>query len=143
MATTPLRHFQAVVGVDENHSTLAQKHRPRLVFSIEADGREICKSSPIRLLDSPKTLEASLGGARELMLRVRSLGDESSGSPPEHFAQADWADAQVTLQDGSTVWLDEVVSRGWSPPRAHASDRKPTLKGTFRYDTSVAWHRGW
>ena len=141
-ASAPLKHFHAAVGVDENRSTLAQKHRPKLVFSVEADGREIWKGSPVRLLEAPQVIELPLGGAHELKLRVRSLGDENSGQAPEHFAQADWADAHVTLQDGSTVWLDEAVTRMWSPPQVIASDKKPTLKGRFRYDTSGTWHKG-
>jgi alpha-galactosidase len=125
-APGPVRRLRAVIGVDDNPATRAkQDHRPRLVFSVEIEGRAAWSSAPLRLGDAPAALDIDLAGARQFRLRVRSLGDDQSAGPAEWYGQADWADARIELTDGGTAWLGRSLAEQRLPSG-------PPL--SFRYD---------
>ncbi|MBN2292741.1 MAG: NPCBM/NEW2 domain-containing protein [Pirellulales bacterium] len=96
----PARTFKAVVGVDSNDQT--RPGRGSVVFSVDVGGKNLFKSDVMREGMPGKAVSVDLGGARQFVLEVNDAGD---GIPCD---QADWADAKVTLADGSDVWLGDL-----------------------------------
>lgn len=95
----PGHTFQADVGIDNNMQTARSKGTA--IFSIEVGGKEVFKSGVMRASDAPKPVKIDLKGARKFVLKV---SDNNDG--PEYDI-ADWANAQVSLRNGDTMWLDE------------------------------------
>ncbi len=94
----PARRFTAAVGIDTN----GQWGGGSVVFVVEAAGKEVYRS-PLKLRKEPATrVDVDLGGAREFVIVVEDGGDNYNSD------QADWAEATVTLEDGSTVRLGDL-----------------------------------
>jgi alpha-galactosidase len=108
----PGRSFAATVGVDSNEQT--RPGRGSVVFSARCADREAFRSEVLREGMAPVPVQVDLAGAREFTLEV---GDGGDGIGCD---QADWAEARITLQDGSEVWLDELTLPG-SPCVADAA----------------------
>lgn len=96
----PIERFTAWVGVDENSRTGGGAGS--VVFSVLAGEREICKSKVLRSGMPAERIDAMTGGTRTLELRVSDAGD---GIACDH---ADWAEAEITLEGGKTVRLDQL-----------------------------------
>ncbi len=120
----PGKTFSAVVGVDTNDQT--HPGRGSVVFSIRAGGEEKFCSSVMREGMPGVPFKIDVGGARECTLEVGDAGDYISCD------QADWADAKVVLDDGSTVWIGELplfeADRSYTtdPPFSFQYDGKPS-----------------
>lgn len=101
----PGQKFQAVVGLDSNEQTSGG--RGSVVFSVAVGGKDAFRSAVLKEGMAPVPVTVDLGGVTEFVLQVGDGGDGISCD------QADWADAQITLANGQTVWLDELpVARG-------------------------------
>ena len=98
----PMARFSAWIGVDNNWST--KGGRGSVVFRVSADGREVFRSKVMRGEEEPRHIDLEVGGAKELDLYVDDAGD---GPNCDH---ADWAEAKITLKDGTAVWLDRLVN---------------------------------
>ncbi len=92
--------FEAQVGVDNNSDTGGTKGS--VEFVVAADGKEIFKSPIRRSSDGPLQVAVDLNGAKILTLKVTDGGDGPG------WDQADWAEATLTLTDGSRVLLSEL-----------------------------------
>lgn len=114
--------FQAKVGRNQNIHTAGQQ--ARIVFSVETDGQERYRSPLLHGGEAPAPVDVPLHGALELTLKVG--GDA-------HWGHADWADAQVLLENGQTVWLDELPFQGVVP------DGSPEPPFSFRYGGQASW----
>ncbi len=127
------RRFLAEAGVDDNANT--RWGTPSVVFVVEAAGQERFRSNVLRLADGAVNVRVDLEGAAELTLRVLDGGDG-----PAHD-QADWAEAHVELEDGHTLYLDDLpVLRGPTEP----ADRLPfsfTYGGKASAALLPAWTR--
>nr|MBC8443166.1 NPCBM/NEW2 domain-containing protein [PVC group bacterium] len=115
--------FEAEVGIDSNWDT--QRRRGSVVFVVEVQDREAFRSGVCRGSDDPLSVRVDLHGATEFTLRVLDAGD---GPSHDH---ADWADAQVTFEDGERVYLDEMPSVAAStlatdPPFSFVYDGRPS-----------------
>ena len=78
-----------------------------MVASIEAGGKQLFESPVLHEGMKGIPFRVELGGAREITLRLKAVGDR----PPTYQAewdQADWADATVTLTDGSKLLLSAL-----------------------------------
>ncbi|MHB9035878.1 MAG: alpha-galactosidase [Armatimonadota bacterium] len=116
----PAKKLQAVVGIDENRDTVAFIDTPaRIVFSVESNGKELWSSSVMTVADEPIAVDCDLGGVTEFTLKTHAP-DGRSG-----FGFADWADAKVTLTNGSEIWLGESIPE----QRLHTG-----MPLTFTYD---------
>ncbi|MGQ9732618.1 MAG: NPCBM/NEW2 domain-containing protein [Candidatus Zipacnadales bacterium] len=94
------RKFTALVGIDNNYDT--QGHRGSVQFSAEVDGQEAFHTDTLRGGQEPVLVSIDLPEkARELVLRVDTTADGPA------YDQADWADAQLLMADGSVRYLDE------------------------------------
>lgn len=96
----PGKFFEAVTGVDSNEQTSGG--RGSVVFSVRAGGAAVWRS-PVMREGAPATKAAvSLAGVDTFELIVNDAGDGISCD------QADWADARVLLEDGTSLWLGEL-----------------------------------
>jgi alpha-galactosidase len=92
--------FSALVGVDTNEQTSGG--RGSVVFSVTVAGQAVFQSARLKEGMAAVPVRAELNGAREFTLEVGDGGDGISCD------QADWANAQVTLEDGSSLWVGDL-----------------------------------
>lgn len=97
---SPGKVFSAVVGVDSNDQT--RPGRGSVVFSVDVGSKNLFRSDAVREGMPGTSVSVELGGAQQLVLEVTDAGDGIACD------QADWADAKVTLADGTGVWLGEL-----------------------------------
>ncbi|MBM3497247.1 MAG: hypothetical protein FJX74_01130 [Armatimonadetes bacterium] len=94
------RRFRAWVGIDHNYDT--QGLRGSVQFSAEVDGERAFLTDVLTGGMAPVEVSADLPeGARELVLKVDTTPDGPA------YDQADWAEAQLVMADGSARYLDE------------------------------------
>ena len=96
----PIERFSARFGVDNNERTGGS--RGSVAFSVCTLGREVFRSGILRGGQEPEKLDIELGGARTFDLHV---GDGGDGPGWDH---ADWAEATIILQGGTSMRLDEM-----------------------------------
>jgi len=94
------KQLRALVGIDNNEDT--QGRFGSVVFTVEVAGKEVFRSPVCKGGEEARPVEVAIPpAATELLLKVDTTADG-----PSHD-QADWADAQVVLEDGRVLWLDE------------------------------------
>ncbi len=100
----PGKTFSAMVGIDMNPATASAMsfHKGSAMFSVDADGKGVFCSQTCHAGDAPVPVTVELDGATEFKLCVLDGGNGI------HLAHADWADAQVTLNDGREIYLDDL-----------------------------------
>ncbi len=96
----PAVEFSATIGVDSNDQT--SPGRGSIVFSIAAGSQELYRSAVLHEGMEGQRVHLSLEKVSELTLDVDPTSDGISCD------QADWADAQVILEDGTTLWLSDL-----------------------------------
>ncbi len=98
-ANQPIRAFRAWAGMDHNAACRkANADNPdRLLFSVEAGGRELWRSAALGVESKPVRVEVAAGGATVLVLKVWDVKGNSD------WGHADWADAEIELADGTKV----------------------------------------
>jgi alpha-galactosidase len=96
--------FTAVVGVDNNESTAGGKGS--VVFSVEANGKELFKSEVMHGGQPGVAVSVDLGGATEFVLNIGDAGDGISSD------QGVWADAKVSIANGPEVVLSDLPMPG-------------------------------
>ena len=123
----PAKTFEAILGVDSNRVTgfYSNAGRGTVIATVEVDGNEVFRSEVLHegLEGIPLTIQ--LNGGTEFVL---GLTDAGGGTIQRvNFNQVDWAEARVILEDGETVWLDELPT---APLRAPYASDAPF---SFRY----------
>lgn len=100
----PAERFTADVGLENNDDTRrgAALGQGSVTFHVLVGGKEVFTSPVLRLKDGPLPLEVPLGGAQEFEIRVKDGGDGRG------WDQALWAEAVVTLRDGTKVRLQDL-----------------------------------
>ncbi len=95
----PIRAFRAWAGMDDNLACRnANAGSPaRLLFAVEAGGRELWRSAALGVDSAPVRVEVAAGGTAELVLKVWDVNGRND------YAHADWADAEIELADGTKV----------------------------------------
>ncbi|MBN1422594.1 MAG: NPCBM/NEW2 domain-containing protein, partial [Planctomycetes bacterium] len=96
----PFERFSAWAGVDANERT--RRGQGSVVFSVEADGREVFRSKVLRGGAPAERIDVAIGGAKRVDLLA---GDAGDGPACDH---ADWADAEIVLRGGARIRLDEI-----------------------------------
>ena len=102
------KKFDAVVGVNNDLATASGK--PSVEFSVEIGGTEVLHTPT--LYGNSKAAAVSVdipAGTDEIVLKVGATPDGQS------WDHADWADARLTMQDGTVLWLDEGAGTGLLP----------------------------
>ncbi len=99
----PGARFQALVGVDSNDlGYYANAGRGMVVASVEVNGVERFRSPVLKEGMAAVPVSVDLAGAREFTIKLTATGERTRTYQSE-WDQADWADARVTLSDGSTL----------------------------------------
>ena len=101
----PGKKFEAVAGVDTNDQTSGG--RGSIVFAVKVGDKEAFRTGVMREGMAGAPVSVDLGGADEFAIEVGDAGDGISCD------QADWADARVTLADGSVLWLGDMPLIGF------------------------------
>lgn len=96
----PITGFSAMVGV--NKTSPAQDGLGSVDFAVSVDGKVLHKTGVLRVSDEPERIDLKMNGAKILDLLV---GDGGDGPAWDH---ADWADAYITTQEGSKLFLDDI-----------------------------------
>lgn len=99
----PIARFSAWVGVDHNART--RGGAGSVVFSVTTERGEVFRSQVCRGGQAPVRVEVDTHGAQAIDLHV---GDAGDGPTCDH---ADWAEATLTLADGTSLLCDELPRR--------------------------------
>jgi alpha-galactosidase len=120
------RSFSAVVGADSNRDDVGFGGRGSFVLSVEANGSELYHSEVMHEGMAGVPVSVNLEGAREFALKLQPIGTRNPWDR-DQWDQADWADARVNLEDGSSLALAELPT---GPPPATYTVAPPFA---FRY----------
>lgn len=91
----PARSLNAQIGVD------SRAGGGSVVFSVKASGKELFHSDELHGGEAAVPIDIDLGGAKEFTLEVGDAGDGIGCD------QANWAEARVTLKNGTTYLLGD------------------------------------
>jgi alpha-galactosidase len=116
----PGRTFEALAGVDSNDQTSGG--RGSVVFSVHVGERTLWQSMLLREGMAGVPVAVALEGVTEFALEVSDGGDGIACD------QADWLEARVTLADGSTLWLGEMLLQDRTRP---APDARPPFSFVY------------
>jgi alpha-galactosidase len=120
--------FTAVVGVDSNDVTnFSNAGRGSVVASVSTGSSELFHSAVLHEGMQGVPVNVELHGAHEFSLRLAAMGS-GAVSDQQDFDQVDWANAEVTMEDGSTLRLGDFPV---GLPTAAASSDAPF---SFVYD---------
>ena len=126
MLAAPAKSFEAVVGVDSNDiGYYSNVGRGAVVASVQVAGKTPFRTEVLHEGMAGVPVKVDLENATEFDLKVQDGGGGVVFG--NHFDQADWAEARVTLADGKTVWLGDLPT---GPRRAPLSAEVPF---SFRY----------
>ena len=100
----PAHLFEAVAGID------ARAGGGSVVFLVKAGDREVWNSGMVKGGAAGMPVSVPLDGISEFVLEVTDAGDGISCD------QADWAEARVTLEDGTAMWLGDMRLVQPKPP---------------------------
>jgi alpha-galactosidase len=100
----PAQSLDAVVGADSNRDDVGFRARGSFVLSVEAHGSELYHSEVMHEGMAGVPIHVTLDGAKEFALELKPVGARNPWDGAG-WDQADWADARVTLADGSTLAL--------------------------------------
>lgn len=125
---SPARSFHAFVGRDQNAGCFGEL--ANIHFRVSVGERDLYESPLIQGGEEPLAVEVDLGGASEITLRVGDRADWGHG---------DWADARVVLENGETLWLDELPFEGMAPDCSAVPPISFQYEGRSFLDDSAAW----
>ncbi len=100
---SPAKSFTAQVGIDNNYDTKGEKGS--VVFAVDADGKEAYRSSLCKGGNEALPVNVDLAGARQVALHVLD-GNDGPG-----WDQADWAEAKITLVNGTVIALNDITEK--------------------------------
>jgi alpha-galactosidase len=99
----PAGRFSADIGVDRFGDSMFSSVR----FLVEAGGKKIFTSEFMKPAAGARGIDVPLNGVTAFDLIVEAAPDSRG------LNRADWADARVSLQDGTQLWLDDLADQ-WS-----------------------------
>jgi len=100
----PGNRFVAEVGLDNNKQT-SGKALFKIIFSIEAKGKILWKSTPLAVGDQALKIDIPLNGITEFYLKVHSVRERVN------LCHADWGNACIIYENGDKIGLDEYASK--------------------------------
>ena len=117
----PAERFTCDVGLENNDDTRrgAETGGGSVTFHVLAGNKELFASPVLRLKDGSRAVDVALQGAKEFDIRVGDGGDGRG------WDQALWGGAEILLQDGSRLRLQDL-------PWADALDPSPA-RVSFQY----------
>lgn len=96
--------FRSYVGIDNNSQTNGSGGSVQ--FSIEVGGKEVFRTPTLKGSDAAVPVNIAIpANSDQMLLKVDTTADGPI------FDHADWADANIIMNDGRVIWLDESPSR--------------------------------
>ena len=92
------RRVTGCCGVDDNSFT--RQRTTQLTFSVEMDGKDVWRSTPLDVVDEPARFDVRLGGSKQFTLKVKG---------PISYAHADWADLKIELGKGESITVGRAT----------------------------------
>ncbi len=99
--TSRAKTFEAVVGLDSSYAGCGYTNSSQ-EFSVKAGDKVVFPPTVVKVAAAGVAVKADLGGATEFTLQ------NGQDRQKEWCGEAVWADAKVTLENGSTVWLGDM-----------------------------------
>jgi alpha-galactosidase len=125
--------FTATVGVDSNEQTSGG--RGSVEFSVNVGGNDQFRSGVMHEGMAGQPVKVDLAGATEFVLVVDPTPDGIACD------QSDWADARVTLRDGTALWLSDLPLR--DGPESSLFDTALPFSFVFDGKPSAALVKTW
>ena len=99
--TSPAKTFEAIVGLDGSYAGCSYTNASQ-EFSVQAGEKVVFPATVIKVATPGVPVKAQLNGATAFTMQ--------NGQDPqkEWCREAVWADARVTLENGSTLWLGDL-----------------------------------
>jgi alpha-galactosidase len=129
---SPGKIFKASIG--QNQSIVVAGNKTRIAFVVTNARKELYRSPVLQGGEPPLEIAVPLKKTREFIISVE-------GS--EEWAHADWAEARVELENGQTIWLDELPFSGGlpvcqkEPPFSFIYDGKPSKQFIDSWNCNV------
>ena len=98
----PAAHFLADIGLDRN----VDNSPASTAFHVQVDGKDVFTSKVFKPNGEVQSIDVPLDGATTFDLMLDVGGDDRTCD------QGDWCDAHVIMQDGTQIWLDDLVPNG-------------------------------
>ncbi|HNY27868.1 MAG TPA: NPCBM/NEW2 domain-containing protein, partial [Candidatus Sumerlaeota bacterium] len=107
----PAKRFLSEVGLENNDDTRngASKKQGSVIFRVWLNGKEVLTSPVMRLDDAPRPVDIPLDGAQEFEIGVADAGDGRA------YDQALWGGAEIEMQDGSRLCLQDLLPESKTP----------------------------
>jgi alpha-galactosidase len=99
----PAARFLADIGLDRN----VDQTRASVTMHVSVAGQDRFQTPVLRPDGGMQSIDVPLDGATSFDLVVNDGGDGRG------WDQANWADARVVLQDGTTLWLDDLARQAF------------------------------
>jgi alpha-galactosidase len=130
----PAQRFRAEVGLENNDDTQRGESlgQGSVTFHVLVGGQEVFTSPVRRRKDGPMPLDIALQGAREFEIRVKDGGDGRG------WDQALWAEAVVSLEDGTSLRLQDMP---WADDALNPDGFSFLYGGTNSTTLAVHWAR--
>lgn len=133
------RAFDATLGVDSNDLLFYSNiGRGSVQATITANGQELYRSPVMHEGMEGMKVHVALNGARAFTLRLTPVGPRTPVYQAD-WDEADWADARVTLDDGSALELDQVKIGAPAPTAAATAPFSFVYDGRSSGDLLPGW----
>jgi alpha-galactosidase len=128
---SPAKTFEAVAGLDGSFAGCAYTSTTQ-EFQVKSGGKVLSPATTVKVATAGSPMKIDLGGITEFTLEN---GQDQQGGCRE----AIWADARVTLADGTTLWLGDLPVG--SP--ASSVTALPPFSFTYGGKSSIELLQGW
>jgi alpha-galactosidase len=98
---SPAKSFEASIGLDGSYASCAYTSTTQ-EFKVRAGDRDVFPATTVKVATAAVPVKVDLGGVTEFTL------ENGQDTAKEWCGESVWADARVTLKDGSVVWLGDL-----------------------------------
>ncbi len=99
--TSPAKTFEALAGLDGSYTGCGYTNANQ-EFSVATEGKTIFQPAVVKVATAPVEIKVPLNGATEFSLL------NGQDAEKDWCGDAVWANARVTLENGSTIWLGDL-----------------------------------
>jgi alpha-galactosidase len=130
--TSPANTFEAVAGLDGGFASCAYTSTAQ-EFQVRSGDKVLFPPTTVKVATPGARIKVALAGSKEFTLQTGQ--DQKQDS----CAEAVWADAKVTLQDGTTLWLGDLPIGSPAGPFNTAPPFSFTYGGKFSTELLANW----
>jgi alpha-galactosidase len=119
---SPAKRFEALAGIDGSYGGCGYSNATQ-EFSVAAGNQVVFQPAVVRVATPGLAISAPLNGATEFTLQ------NGQDQKKDWCGEAVWANARVTLEDGSTIWLGDLPTGAPAGPFTRAEPFSFTYGG--------------